>query len=253
MAGHSHWAGIKHKKAVVDAKKGKLFSKLAKNIISAARVGGRDIDTNLTLRYAIEKAKSFSMPKENIERAVKRGTGELGGNQLEEMIYEGYGPGGVAIMMEIVTDNRNRTAAELRQIMDRSGGRMGSNGCVAWIFEKRGLFIVEETTSSEDELLSIALDAGAEDMVEVQDAYQITCEPADFESVRQALRDHKIDADPAELTMVPKNYVKVDEASARKIISLLEALDDHDDVQNVFANFEMPDGEAGEAAEGQAT
>ncbi len=253
MAGHSHWAGIKHKKAVVDARKGKLFSKLAKNIITAARVGGRDVETNLALRYAIEKARSFSMPKENIERAIKRGTGELGSNRLEEIIYEGYGPGGVAIMMELITDNRNRSAAELRKLMELGGGRLSSAGCVAWVFEKKGLFIVGEGKVSEDELLSLVLDAGAEDMVKVQDAYQITCEPADFESVRRALRKHKIDAEPAELSMIPKSYVNVDEPTAQKIISLLESLDDHDDVQNVFANFEMPDGEADKAPEGQAT
>ncbi len=238
MAGHSHWAGIKHKKAIVDARRGKLFSRLAKEIIIAARHGGGNPDTNIALRNAIDRAKSFSMPNANIDRAIKSGTGELPGVTYERVAYEGYGPGGVAILLDILTDSRNRTAAELRKIFSLRGGNM--EGSVAYLFENKGLLTVPAHTVDEDTLLEIVLDAGADDMQRVDGTYEITTAPADFTAVRDALAAREIPTDVAEVTMLPQSLVKLDLETARKALALLEELDDHDDVQNVYTNLDIP-------------
>jgi len=237
MSGHSHWAGIKHKKAVVDAKRGKLFSRLAKEIIVAARAGGGNPDANLGLRTAIDKAKSFSVPNNNIERAIKSGSGEIPGVTYDRVPYEGYGPGGVAILLDILTDNRNRTAAELRKIFSQRGGNM--EGSVAWMFEAKGLITLPADAIDEDELMEIVLEAGADDLARTEDSYEITTSPSDFSAVRQAILDKELEPDVAELTMLPQNLVTVDGAIARRALALLEELDDHDDVQNVYTNLDV--------------
>jgi YebC/PmpR family DNA-binding regulatory protein len=240
MAGHSHWAGIKHKKALVDAKRGKLWSKLSKAIIVAAKAGGGDPDANIRLRTAIDDAKAASMPKDNIARAIKRGTGELEGGNLEELSYEGYGPGGVAILCEILTDNRNRTASEVRKIFEMSDGKLGSTGCVAWMFEKKGLFLVSAAKYDEDTVMEAALEAGADDVRQDGDQFEVTCPPEAFDDVKAALAAAGIETDVAEVSLMPGNTVDVDDpATARKILKLMERLDDHDDVQNVSSNFNM--------------
>lgn len=242
MAGHSHWAGIKHKKAAVDAKRGKLFSKLAKNIISAARAGGGDPGMNLHLKYAIDAAKAANMPKDNIERAIKRGTGEGGGNQIEELVYEGYGPGGVAILVETITDNRNRTATEVKTIFNKRGGNMGASGSVAWKFEQKAVFQVPASATNEDQLMEVVLDAGGEDIAELDDVFEVTGEPGAFSAIRDALEAAGLQIDKAELTRVPNATLDVtDVDTARKVLALLEALEDHDDVKNAFADFDIPD------------
>ena len=241
MAGHSHWAGIKHKKGVIDARRGKLFSKLSRAIIVAARHGGADTDTNLKLRYAIDKARQASMPKDNIERAIKKGVGELDGGEFFELLYEGYGTSGVAVLCEILTDNRNRTAGELRKIFESGGGSLGQSGCVAWIFERKGLFLVDSKTIAEDQLLEIALEAGADDLKEIDGMYEITCAPGSFQDVRMALEKSDIICEVSELSRVPSNTVDLNAQSGRKMLRLLEFLDEHEDVQNVFANFNIPE------------
>ena len=243
MAGHSHWAGIKHKKALVDAKRGKLWSRLAKAIIVAAKHGGGDPDANLRLRYAIDDAKAVSMPKENIQRAIKRGTGELDGGNLEEIIYEGYGTGGVAILCEVLTDNRNRTAGEIRKIFELSNGKLGSTGCVAWMFESKGLFLVPGNAVEEDKLMELALEAGADDVQSAGNNFEITCDPTVYSDVQKALADAGITPESSEITRIAANTVDIDNAeAAQKVLKLMERLDDHDDVQNVSANFNIPDG-----------
>ena len=246
MAGHSHWAGIKHKKAVVDARRGKLFSRLAKEIIIAARQGGGNPDANLALRNAVDRARSFSMPNTNIDRAIKSGTGELPGVTYERVVYEGYGPGGIAILLDILTDNRNRAAAELRKIFSLRGGNM--EGSVAWMFENKGLITVPVDAVDEDTLLEIVLDAGADDMQKLDTAYEITTAPGDFTAVRDALADRDIPTEVAEVTMLPQALIKLDLAAARKCLGLLEELDDHDDVQNVYTNLDIPPELAAESA-----
>ncbi|GIW78840.1 MAG: putative transcriptional regulatory protein [Gemmatales bacterium] len=242
MAGHSHWASIKHKKGVVDAKRGKLFSKLSRAIIVAARNGGGDPETNLKLRYAIDKARSVSMPKDNIERAIKRGLGEVEGASLEEIVYEGYGPGGVAILVEVLTDNRNRTVGEINKIFERGGGKMGTAGCAAYLFERKGLFAVDTSVVDEDTLLNIVLEAGADDMKREGDRYEITCDPSVFSEIQEALKAKGIEPVVAEITQIPKAPVDVsDPETGRKIMRLLEAFDDHDDVQNVYSNANLTD------------
>ncbi|MDR2172358.1 MAG: YebC/PmpR family DNA-binding transcriptional regulator [Planctomycetaceae bacterium] len=242
MSGHSHWAGIKHKKALVDAKRGKLWSKLAKAIIIAAKMGGGDPDANIRLRAAIDEAKAVSLPKDNIARAIKRGTGELGGEQLDELIYEGYGPGGVAVLAEVVTDNRNRTAPEIRKIFEMCGGKLGSTGCVAWNFEKKGLFIIPKGNLTEETIMEIALEAGADDVVETEETFEITCLPASYDSVSNALKDAKIEPEESQLSLIPKDTAEVNDLeTAAKIIKLMELLDDHDDIQKVSSNFSIPD------------
>jgi len=240
MSGHSHWAGIKHKKALVDAKRGKHWSRLSKAIIVAAKIGGGDADMNPRLRVAIDAAKAVSMPKDNIQRAVKRGTGEIGGGSLDEILYEGYGPGGVAVLCEVLTDNRNRTAPEIRKLFEVSDGKLGAAGCVAWMFEKKGLFLVAAAQADEDKLMEIALEAGADDVRPSGDKFEIVCPPEVHEAVSKALAQAGIKPDVSEVSRLPKNTVDVSDAdTARKILKLMNRLDDHDDVQNVSSNFNI--------------
>ena len=241
MAGHSHWAGIKHKKALVDAKRGKMWSKLSKAIIIAAKTGGGDPDANFRLRTAIEAAKAVSMPKDNITRAIKRGTGELGGANFEEIIYEGYGPSGVAVLCEVLTDNRNRTAPEIRKAFEAAEGKLGSTGCVAWMFDKKGLFLVASDKVDEDTLMEIGLEAGADDVQRSGDKFEVTCDPGVYQAMTEALARAGIEPDVGELTLIPQNTVDLDATTARKVLKLMERLDDHDDVQSVSANFNIPD------------
>ena len=242
MSGHSHWSGIKHKKAANDAKRGKAWSKIARLIIVAARSGGGDPAANLSLRYAIDKAKAANMPKDTIEKAIKKGTGELGGQNFEEILYEGYGPGGVAIMIEALTDNRNRTAPEVKKIFEKRNGSLGTSGCVNWMFSKKGLITVNQSDADEDMLMEMALSAGAEDMTKDSDVYEITCDPSAYEGLRNALQEKEIPMQVAEISMVAQNNAAVsDPETARKILALMEDLEDHDDVQNVYSNFDIPD------------
>jgi len=241
MSGHSHWAGIKHKKAVIDAKRGRLWSKLARNLIMAARDGGGDPAANLSLRYAIDKAKDANMPKDTIDKAIKKGTGELGGQRYEEIVYEGYGPNGVAVMVEALTDNRNRTAGELRHAFEKRGGSLGASGCVSWMFKKKGMFSVDSSGTTEDALMELALEAGADDVQLDADTFEVTCDPDNYEQVKEALRAKGVAVKNAELSQVSDTYVVLDEATARKVLALMEELEDHDDVQNVYANFDIPE------------
>jgi len=243
MSGHSKWAQIKHKKAVVDAKRGKIFSKIAKEITVAARLGGGDPDGNPRLRTVLENAREVNMPGENIKRAIMKGTGELPGVSYEESMYEGYGPGGTAILLEVLTDNKNRTVPEIRHIMTKNGGNLGEAGCVAWMFEKKGYILVEKTKIDEDLLMSAALEAGAEDMKNDhgEDSYEIITAPEDVNKVKAALEAAGIPVSLAEITMLPKSYVALDGKSAEQIIRLVDALEDHEDIQNVYTNFDIPD------------
>lgn len=241
MAGHSHWAGIKHKKAATDAKRGRLWSKLARNIIVSAKDGGGDPAANLALRYAIDKAKEANMPKDTIEKAIKKGTGDLDGVSYEEVLYEGYGNDGVAIMCQVLTDNRNRTSGELRKIFDKKGGTLGSSGCVAWIFTPKGLFTIEAEGLDEDTVMEIALEAGAEDFSRSGDCFEVTCAVDDFQTLKQTLAEKEIKTQVAELTQIPSNTITLDEDGSRKILGLMEMLEDQDDVQNVYGNFDIPD------------
>lgn len=241
MAGHSKWDNIKHKKAKEDARRGKIFTKMARLISVAAREGGPDISSNFRLRLAVEKAKSYNVPNETIERAIKRGAGELEGDSFEEFVYEGYGPGGVAIMLQIMTDNRNRTAGDVRHLFSKYGGNLGETGCVAWMFEKKGVIRIARNGVDEDELLMAALDAGGEDMASDDDGFTVYSDPADFEAVRDALQEAGYAIESAEITMQPKNTVAVDGPDAKKLLQLLEALEDHDDIQDVHANFDISD------------
>ena len=226
MAGHSHWAGIKHKKALIDSKRGKLWSKLSKAITVAA-AGGGDPDTNLRLRYAINDAKAVSMPKDNIERAIKKGTGELEGGQFEEVIYEGYGPGGVAVLCDILTDNRNRTAPEVRKIFEIAGGKLGATGCVAWMFERKGVAVINTDQSDEESLLELALEAGAEDVKTVDEKFEIVCDPDSLTAVRTALEKARIATEMCEISRIPNDTVDLDVETARKVLKMMDALDDH--------------------------
>lgn len=241
MAGHSHWANIARKKALVDNKRGKVWSKLSKAIIVAAKAGGGDPNANLKLRYAIDAAKAISMPKDNIQRAIKRGTGELEGGNLEEMLYEGYGAGGVAVLCEILTDNRNRTAGEIRKIFELADGKLGATGCVAWMFDRKGLFFVSADSIDEDSLMEHALEAGADDVKRVDDKFEITCDPSVFAEVGTALADAGITVDGSEITRIPQSTIDLDADTGRKVLTLMEKLDDHDDVQAVSSNFNIPD------------
>ncbi len=241
MSGHSKWAGIKHKKALVDAKRGKLFTKLIREITVAAKRGGGDPGSNPRLRAAIQAAKDANMPAANIERAVKKGTGELPGVHYEDMLIEGYAPGGVAVMAEIVTDNRNRTAAEIKHLFSKSGGRQGEPGCVSWLFQKKGLIIIDENKSSEDRLLEISLEAGADDLKKEEDTFVITSSSENFQRVKEAIMKENIECNLAEITMLPQNTVKLEGKDAERALRLVEALEEHDDVQHVYANFDVPD------------
>lgn len=241
MAGHSKWAQIKHKKAAVDAKRGKIFTKIAKEITVAVRLGGKDPDMNPRLRTVIAKAKSVNMPNDNIERAIKKGTGELADVQYEEITYEGYGPGGVAVLVEAMTDNKNRTVGEIRHIFSKYNGNLGESGCVSWLFEQKGYFVFDGKTITEDELMEIALEAGAEDVRQDEDSLEVLTDPADFERVKDVFDKKGLKYNVAEVTKIPKNYVEVKGKDAENMIKLFEALEDHDDVQNVYANFDLPD------------
>lgn len=242
MAGHSHWANIAAKKGVADKKRGKLFGKLSRAIIVAASAGGGDPTTNLALRYAIDKAKKASMPNDNIDRAIKKGTGEGGeATQYDEVIYEGYGPEGVAVMCEILTDNRNRTASEVRKIFEIYGGNLGSTNCVAWMFERKGLFLVPAANIEEERLFEVALEAGADDVKHSGDNFEVTCSPDVFQQVQETFENEKIPTDLAEISQIPANTVELDAEAGRKVLKLMDALEDNDDVQNVTANFNIPD------------
>jgi YebC/PmpR family DNA-binding regulatory protein len=240
MSGHSKWATIKHKKAATDAKRGQLFTKLIKEITIAARGGGKP-ENNPRLRVAIERAKEASMPADNIERAVKKGTGELEGVSYEDITLEGYGPGGVAIFVEGVSDNKNRTTSEVRTIFSKNGGNMAGAGSVAWMFEKKGYIVINKSSIDEEKLMGIALDAGAEDLIVEDENYAIKTAPADFFKVKKAIDDNKIPTDDAEITLLPKSTVKVAGDEARKVLNLVDAIEEHEDVQHVYANFDIPD------------
>lgn len=242
MSGHSKWSTIKHKKSAQDAKRGKVFTKLIKEITVAARLGGGDQEGNPRLRAAILAAKAENMPKDNIERAIKKGTGELEGTNYEETNYEGYGPGGVAILVDILTDNRNRAASEVRFVFSKNGGSLGAAGCVAWMFSTRGTIVFNKDKVNEDDLMEVALEAGAEDVRDEGDQFEVITSPADFETVKAAFEQHQMEFELAEISKVPQNVVKVeDEKQAQQLLKLMEALDDCDDVQDAYANFDIPD------------
>lgn len=242
MSGHSHWAGIKYKKAVLDAKRGKVWSKIARMIIVAAKQGGGDPSANLSLRYAIDKGKAANMPKDTIEKAIKKGTGELEGTSFEEVQYEGYGPNGVAVMVEALTDNRNRTSPEIKRIFEKHGGSLGTTGCVNWMFSKKGLIAVKTANADEEQLLEIAMNAGADDMQNTGEVFEMTCDPTAYEQLKATLQEKGIATEVAEISMVPQNTIDItDDHVAKRILSLMEAFEDHDDVQNTYANFNIPE------------
>jgi YebC/PmpR family DNA-binding regulatory protein len=248
MSGHSKWHSIKHKKAATDSKRGRIFTRLIKEMTAAARNGGGDPDTNPRLRLAIATAKAANMPADNIKRAVMRGTGELPGVSYEDVNYEGYGPGGAAIMIHVLTDNRNRTVAEIRHILSKNGGNLGETGCVGWMFEKKAYFVVEKTAASEEKLMDIALGAGADDMRDDESNYEIFASPDSFDAVKTALESAAIPLVTAEVSMTPSNYVKLEGKEAQTMLKLMEALEDHEDVQNVWANFDINEAEMSEAS-----
>lgn len=241
MSGHSKWATTKRKKGAIDAKRGKVFTKISKEITVAAKIGGGDPDGNPRLRLAIIKSKEVNMPADNVKRAIQRGTGELPGMSYEEAIYEGYGPGGVAVLMEVLTDNKNRSVADIRHIFGKCGGNMGEAGCVSWMFEKKGYIVVDKAKADEDRLMALALEAGAEDFTSDESSYEVITAPGDFETVKKALADAKVEMDSAEVTMVPQSYVALEGKEAEQMVRLMDTLEDHDDVQNVYANFDIPD------------
>ena len=242
MSGHSKWSTIKHKKGAADAKRGKVFTKIIKEITLAARLGGGDVEGNSRLRQAIAAAKAENMPKDNIEKAIKKGTGELeGGAAYEEVIYEGYGPGGIAVLVEVMTDNKNRTVAEIRHIFSKHGGNLGENGCVAWMFEKKGSLVFSKDVIAEDQLMEVALEAGAEDVREQESEYEVISDPGTFEEVKSAMEVAGIPCLLAEITMIPQNTVELEEGIAGQMLKLMEKMEDNDDVQHVYANFDIPD------------
>jgi YebC/PmpR family DNA-binding regulatory protein len=239
MSGHSKWHSIKHKKGALDAKRGKLFTKFIKEITVAARTGGGDPDANARLRKAILDAKAGNMPNDTIDRAIRRGTGEEEGVNYEEITYEGYGPGGVALLIQSMTDNRNRTVAEIRHIFSKNGGNLGESGSVGWMFEKKGYIVVEKAAKSEEELFELAIDAGADDLRDDEDNFEIITSPEAFDAVLNAVKGAGIEPQVAEVEMVPQNYVRLEGTDARQMLKLVEALEDHDDVQKVSANFDI--------------
>ena len=241
MSGHSKWSSIKHKKGAADAKRGKIFTKLIREITVAARFGGGDPNGNPRLRAAIAAAKAENMPKENIDRGIKKGTGELEGVSYEEASYEGYGPGGVAVLVDCLTDNKNRTVADVKHLFERFGGSLGEPGCVAYKFEKKGLIVIEKDKTDEDQLLDLVLEAGAEDVKEEETEFEVTTDVSDFESVKKAIDDAGLPYTLAEITMIPKNTVEVEGKKAQQIFNLMQGLEDIDDVSHVYANFDMPD------------
>ncbi|MHB8917048.1 MAG: YebC/PmpR family DNA-binding transcriptional regulator [Desulfocucumaceae bacterium] len=240
MSGHSKWATIKRKKAKVDAARGKVFTQISKEILLAAKQGGGDPEKNLRLKNAVAKAKEANMPNDKIQRSIMKGTGELGGGNYEEIVYEGYGPGGVAVMIELMTDNRNRTAGEIRHLFSKNGGNLGETGCVSWMFEKKGLIVVEkEAGMDEDDLLLAALDAGADDVKAEEDAFEILTDPDIFEEVSENLGQRGIKQAEAQITMIPKTTVKIEGTQAEQMIKLLDGLDELDEVEEVYSNFEI--------------
>ncbi len=241
MSGHSKWASIKHKKAATDIKKGKIFSKLAKEITISAKGGGGDLDANARLRLAVNKAKSVNMPADNIDRAIKKGTGELPGVSYEEISYEGYGPKGVAFIVEALTDNKNRTAAEIRNIFSKKGGNMAGPGSVSWMFTKKGFIMVKDSSADEDKVFTAALDSGAEDIKTESSLYEITTPVAAFEKVKNALEEASIEIESAEITMIPSSSIQIEGDDAKQVLALIDLLEDYEDVQNVYANFDIPD------------
>jgi YebC/PmpR family DNA-binding regulatory protein len=241
MSGHSKWSSIKHKKAAKDAKRGKLFTKLIKEITVAARMGGGDINANPRLRTAVLTAKAASMPNDNIDRAIKKGSGELGGVAFEEVNYEGYGPGGAAIMVRALTDNKNRTVSAIRRLFAKYGGNLGESGCVTWMFDQKGLITVDKGQVEEDRLIGFALDSGAEDVREEEGLFEVITLPEDFEKVRERLQQEQVAIVTAQITMVPKSTVALDVKSAEQTLKLTEELEDHDDIQSIAANFDIPD------------
>ena len=241
MSGHSKWSSIKHKKGATDAKRGKIFTKLIKEITVAARTGGGDPDANPRLRTAIQAAKSENMPKDNIERGIKKGTGELEGVNYEETAYEGYGPGGAAVFVESLTDNKNRAVADIRHIFSKAGGNLGENGCVSWMFDNKGYIVVERKISDEETLMEIAIDAGAEDVREDDDNFEIITDPKDFESVKKAIEDKSISYIDAEITMLPQTTLSLKGKEAEQMVKLMEALEDCEDVQKAYTNADIPD------------
>ncbi len=241
MSGHSKWSSIKHKKAKVDAQRSKIFGRLIREIMVAARQGGGAVDANARLRTAVQAAKEANMPMDNITRAIQKGTGELPGTVIEEFTYEGYGPGGVAVIVEIVTDNKNRTSAEIRKIFSKHGGNLGSAGCVSWLFHKKGIINIPVEAVEEERLMEIALEGGADDLKAESGEYTVLSSPENFEAVRKALADKGIKPDFAEITMVPENQVKVEGKPAEQTLALAEELEEHPDTQNVYANFDIPE------------
>ncbi len=241
MSGHSKWSSIKHKKGATDAKRGKVFSKLIKEITVAARLGGGDPTGNPRLRTAIVAAKTENMPKDNIERAIKKGTGELEGTSYEEANYEGYGPGGVAILVNCLTDNKNRAVAEVKHLFERNGGNLGEPGCVSWMFENKGLIVFEKDKVDEEQLLDLVLESGAEDVREEETEFEVIADPSDFESVRMAIDEAGLPFIIAEITMIPKNTLKLEGKKAQQMLNLMQALEDNDDVSHVYANFDISD------------
>ncbi|SEM57581.1 DNA-binding regulatory protein, YebC/PmpR family [Syntrophus gentianae] len=242
MSGHSKWSTIKRKKGALDSKRGKIFTKIIKEITLAARLGGGDIEGNSRLRQAVLAAKNENMPKDNIEKAIKKGTGEIGGGvAYEEITYEGYGPGGVAVLVEVMTDNKNRTVAEIRHIFSKHGGNLGENGCVSWLFDKKGSIIFERKSIDEDVLMELALEVGAEDIREDENEIEIITDPAMYESVRDALDGKGLKYVQASVSMVPQNTIKLEEGRAEQMLKMIDKLEDNDDVQNVYANFDIDD------------
>jgi YebC/PmpR family DNA-binding regulatory protein len=249
MSGHSKWAKIKHKKAAADAKMGAAFTKIIREITAAAKDGGGNPDTNPRLRTAIQRAKAINMPSTNIDNAIKKGTGELPGVSYETATFEGYGPGGVALLIEALTDNKNRTTAEIRNILTKKNGSMAGAGSTAWMFTKRGYLTIEKNKVKEDELMGIALEAGADDFKSEGDSYEIICEPSSFESVKSSLQKRNIPAQTAEITMLPNSTVKITGETANQVLALMEALEEHEDIQAVYANFDIPDEELEKAVQ----
>jgi len=246
MSGHSKWHTIKHKKGALDAKRGKIFTKLIKEITVAARTGGSgDVDSNARLRKAVNDAKGQNMPNDTIDRAIKRGTGELEGAQYDEVTYEGYGPGGVAVMVDAMTDNRNRTVAEIRHIFSKNGGNMGESGSVGWMFDKKGYIVVDKAAKSEDELFEIAIEAGADDVNDDGEVWEILTAPENFEAVNEAVKKAGVTPQAAEISMIPQNYIHLEGSDANQMMKLYDALDDNEDVQKVYANFDIDESDAG--------
>jgi YebC/PmpR family DNA-binding regulatory protein len=241
VSGHSRWAGIKHKKGLIDAKRGKVFTRIIREISIAAKIGGGQPDANPRLRKAMEDAREANMPADNVKKAIQRGTGELPGVNYEELIYEGYGPSGVAVMVDTTTDSKNRTAGEIRRIFSSHGGNLGEQGSVGWVFTSKGLIVIEKSKAQEETLMDLILNAGADDMnSDDPDVYEITTQPADFEKVKKAIEAKQIPIASAEVTMIPSTYVKLTGTAANQMLSLMNALEEHDDVKNVYANFDIP-------------